>query len=69
MTVKYIILYNLWSNGDKMPEWISGKKVSEEELKNSLNVLTGEVCFKCDTHSDKCPLANAAGEIKKLLEE
>ena len=52
-----------------MPEWISGKNVNEEELKNSLKVLTEEACFKCGTHSDECPFAKAAGEIQKLLEE
>lgn len=68
MTVKYIILFKLCLYGDKMPKWTSGKEVSEEELKNSLKVLTEEACFKCDSHSDECPFAKAAGEIQKLLE-
>ena len=52
-----------------MPQWISGKNVSEEELKNSLKVLTEEACLKCDAHSAECPFAKAAGDIQKLLEE
>jgi len=51
-----------------MPKWkYSNKNVKNEEAENSLSTVKS-ACFHCETHSNECPIASAASEIKAMME-
>jgi hypothetical protein len=52
-----------------MPTWKSkGTEVSKEKAQESLDTIKS-ACFGCQTHSNDCPIANAAGAVAELLKE
>lgn len=52
-----------------MPEWCyTGTSVSDEKAEQALAAVKS-ACFGCKGHSDDCPLAKAAGEIARMMEE
>jgi len=48
-------------------KWTS-TEVSKEKAENSLDKIKS-ACFGCQTHSDDCPIAYAAGEVASMIEE
>ncbi|WP_332449285.1 hypothetical protein [Methanoculleus sp.] len=52
-----------------MPEWCyTGTSVSDEKVEQALTAVKS-ACFGCAEHSSDCPLAKAAGDIARMLEE
>ncbi len=51
-----------------MPVWkYTNKKVKKEDAEKSLDTVKS-ACFHCETHNNGCPISNAAGEIKAMME-
>lgn len=49
-----------------MSEWkYTGKKVTPEKAEESLHSIKG-ACFGCETHSDDCTIAKAAGDVSAM---
>jgi len=49
-----------------MATWkYSGNEVSDLQVKTSLKAITG-ACFKCETESNECPIAQAATDIAAM---
>lgn len=51
-----------------MPVWkYSNKNVQNEDAENSLDRIKS-ACFHCEKHTNGCPIANAAEEVKSMME-
>jgi hypothetical protein len=49
-----------------MATWkYSGTEVSDLQVKTSLEAIAG-ACFKCETESSECPIAQAAADITAM---
>lgn len=51
-----------------MPVWkYTNKNITKEEAQRSLAAVKS-ACFRCETHSNGCPISKTAGEIKGMME-
>lgn len=51
-----------------MPVWsCTGKTVTKEQAEKSLNTIKS-ACFGCETHSNDCSIAKAAGAVAEMIE-
>jgi hypothetical protein len=51
-----------------MATWkCTNKTVTKEEVEKSLESVKS-ACFGCETHSNECSIAKAAGEIAAMME-
>jgi hypothetical protein len=52
-----------------MPTWkCTGTEVSKEKAQDSLDNIKS-ACFGCQTHSNDCPIAHAAGAVADLIKD